>query len=303
MGSCVPNDDPSPLDPGGLPFHRDVWWAHRRPLRPPVQELARERVEAGHRVPRHPAGREGSLRSLPDRDRASGSGPRGSRTASSAPSLPAARRRTERRASLRTRGVICRSPSSASSSSSRRWPDVGERDRVHGGHRRAHLYLDCRGQGSPTVILEGGLTSDTSAWDDVIDPSLASPVCARTTARTTAGATTSASTRRSERLGPRGAAGREEDRPVVRVGRLLLRRPISRLFAARHPDDLPRGSSSSTPVLADYRSEGSPFVPDDVRDRSYWASENDEKLDLDATLDLVRGGEHAGFNSAPIPSW
>jgi hypothetical protein len=38
----------------------------------------------------------------------------------------------------------------------------------------------------------------------------------------------------------------------------------------------------------DYRSEGNPFVPDDVREKSYWASENLEKLDLDATLDLVR---------------
>jgi hypothetical protein len=39
---------------------------------------------------------------------------------------------------------------------------------------------------------------------------------------------------------------------------------------------------------ANYRSEGSSFVPDNVRERSYWASENDEKLDLDTTLDLLR---------------
>jgi hypothetical protein len=38
--------------------------------------------------------------------------------------------------------------------------DIGERS----------LFIDCRGRGAPTVILEAGLTSNTSAWDDVIDP-------------------------------------------------------------------------------------------------------------------------------------
>lgn len=43
------------------------------------------------------------------------------------------------------------------------------------------------------------------------------------------------------------------------------------------------------------------MVPDDVRETSYWASENDEKLDLDATLDLLRAESTPGsFDSHPL---
>ena len=34
---------------------------------------------------------------------------------------------------------------------------------------RRELYLDCRGQGSPTVVLEAGSGSDSSTWSAVID--------------------------------------------------------------------------------------------------------------------------------------
>jgi hypothetical protein len=63
-------------------------------------------------------------------------------------------------------------PSSAPSASARVRPRTSdthvEGSKVDIGGR--NLYIDCRGEGSPTVILEGGLTSDTTAWNDVIDP-------------------------------------------------------------------------------------------------------------------------------------
>ena len=88
------------------------------------------------------------------------------------------------------------------------------------------LYLDCRGQGSPTVILEAGLTSDTTAWDDVFDPIAGfTRVCAYDRANNG----------RSDDVGLHSGDQSVTDleellaakkiEPAVRVGRLVLRRP------------------------------------------------------------------------------
>jgi pimeloyl-ACP methyl ester carboxylesterase len=150
------------------------------------------------------------------------------------------------------------------------------------------LYLDCRGQGSPTVILEAGLTSDTTSWDDVFDPIAGfTRVCAYDRANNG----------RSDDVGLHSGdqsvtdleellAAKKIDPPYVLVA-WSFGGPISRLFAARDPEDV-IGMVLVDTDPADYRNEGDPFVPGDVREKSYWASENDEKLDLDATLDLVR---------------
>jgi pimeloyl-ACP methyl ester carboxylesterase len=160
-----------------------------------------------------------------------------------------------------------------------------------GGHR---LFIDCRGTGSPTVILESGLTADTSWWNDVI-ASIAETtrVCAYDRANNG----------RSDPVGLHTG-----DQSVSDLEKLLSTRdieppyvlvawsfggPIARLFAARNPDDVVGMVLVDTDPV-DYRSQGAPFVPDDVRERSYWASENDEKLDLDATLDLVRAESTPG---------
>lgn len=163
------------------------------------------------------------------------------------------------------------------------------------------LYVDCRGRGSPTVILEGGLTSDTSAWDDVIDPIAGfTRVCAYDRANNG----------RSDEVGLHSGdqsvsdlekllAAKKIEPPYVLVA-WSFGGPISRLFAARHPDDVTGMVLVDTDPVG-YRSEGSPYVPEDVRDRSYWASENDEKLDLDATLDLVREESTPGsFDDHPL---
>jgi len=163
------------------------------------------------------------------------------------------------------------------------------------------LYVDCRGQGSPTVILEAGLTSDTSAWDDVIDPIAEfTRVCAYDRANNG----------RSDEVGLHSG-----DQSVADLEKLLAANkikapyvlvawsfggPISRLYAARHPDDV-SGMVLVDTDPEDYRSEGNPYVPEDVREHSYWASENDEKLDLDATLDLVREASTPGsFDDHPL---
>jgi pimeloyl-ACP methyl ester carboxylesterase len=163
------------------------------------------------------------------------------------------------------------------------------------------LYVDCRGQGSPTVILEAGLTSDTSAWDDVIDPIAEfTRVCAYDRANNG----------RSDEVGLHSG-----DQSVADLEKLLAANkikapyllvawsfggPISRLYAARHPDDV-SGMVLVDTDPEDYRSEGDPYVPEDVREHSYWASENDEKLDLDATLDLVREASTPGsFDDHPL---
>ena len=163
------------------------------------------------------------------------------------------------------------------------------------------LYLDCRGQGSPTVILEAGLTSETSAWDDVIDPiARFTRVCAYDRANNgwsdeVGLHTGDQSVSDLEKL----LAAKKIEPPYVLVA-WSFGGPISRLYAARHPDDVSGIVLVDTDPV-DYRSEGSPFVPNDVRDRSYWASENDEKLDLDGTLDLVREESTPGsFDDHPL---
>ena len=163
------------------------------------------------------------------------------------------------------------------------------------------LFVDCRGSGSPTVILEAGLASDTSAWDDVID---------RIAETTQVCAYDRANNGQSDPVGLHTG-----DQSVADLEKLLDARhieppyvlvawsfggPIARLYAARHPDDVV-GMVLVDTDPADYRSEGSPFVPDDVRATSYWASENEEKLDLDATLDLLRAESTPGsFGSHPL---
>jgi len=164
-----------------------------------------------------------------------------------------------------------------------------------------NLYIDCRGEGSPSVIFEAGLTSDTTGWDDVFDPIAGfTRVCAYDRANNG----------RSDDVGLHSGdqsvtdlekvlAAKKIDPPYVLVA-WSFGGPISRLFAARHPDDV-TGMVLVDTDPTDYRSEGDPFVPEDVREESYWASENDEKLDLDATLDLVREESTPGsFDDHPL---
>jgi pimeloyl-ACP methyl ester carboxylesterase len=169
--------------------------------------------------------------------------------------------------------------------------DIGER----------RLFIDCRGTGSPTVILESGLTADTTSWEDVIDPiAETTRVCAYDRANngqsdpTGLHAGDQSVTDLEELL-----AGCRIDPPYVLVA-WSFGGPIARLFAARDPSEV-AGMVLVDTDPANYRSEGSSFVPDNVRERSYWASENDEKLDLDTTLDLVRDESTPGsFDEHPL---
>jgi len=164
-----------------------------------------------------------------------------------------------------------------------------------------NLYIDCRGSGTPTVVLESGLTSDTSAWDDVIDDiAKDTRVCAYDRANNG----------RSDSTGLHTGAQSVDDLhrlldahdispPYVLVA-WSFGGPIARIYAARHPEDV-QGMVLVDTDPADYRRDGDRYVPDDVRERSYWAKENDEKLDLDATLDLVRAESAPGsFDGRPL---
>jgi pimeloyl-ACP methyl ester carboxylesterase len=173
----------------------------------------------------------------------------------------------------------------------------GSRVDIGGGS----LFIDCRGTGSPTVILESGLTADTSWWDDVFDPiAETTRVCAYDRANNG----------RSDAVGLHSG-----DQSVSDLEQLLAARqirppyvlvawsfggPIARLYGARHPKDVV-GMVLVDTDPTDYRREGDPLVPDNLRERSYWASENDEKLDLDATLDLAREESTPGsFDDHPL---
>jgi pimeloyl-ACP methyl ester carboxylesterase len=168
--------------------------------------------------------------------------------------------------------------------------DIGERS----------LFIDCRARGAPTVILEAGLTSDTSAWDAIDPIAEFARVCSYD----------GANNGRSDPIGLHTGA-----QDVIDLRRLLDARslrppfvlvawsfggPIARLYAARHPRQVV-GMVLVDTDPEDYRKLGSPHVPDNVGERSYWGSENDEKLDLDATLDLVRAESTPGsFDDKPL---
>lgn len=163
------------------------------------------------------------------------------------------------------------------------------------------LFVDCRGTGSPTVILEAGLTSDSSSWDDVID---------RIAAFTRVCAYDRANNGRSDDVGPHDGGESvgdlerllevEKIEPPYVLVAWSFGGPIARLYAARHPDEV-SGMVLIDTDPTDYRSLGDRFVPDDVRERSYWASGNDEQLNLDATLDLVRAESTPGsFGARPL---
>jgi len=163
------------------------------------------------------------------------------------------------------------------------------------------LYLDCRGQGSPTVILEAGLTSDTTAWDDVFDQIAGfTRVCAYDRANN--GRSDDEGLHKGDQSVSdleKLLAAKKIEPPYVLVA-WSFGGPLSRLYAARHPDDV-SGMVLVDTDPEDYRSEGDPYVPDNVREHSYWASENLEKLDLDATLDLVREESTPGsFDDHPL---
>ena len=175
--------------------------------------------------------------------------------------------------------------------------DAGSKINI-GGRK---LFIDCRGKGTPTVILESGLTSDTSDWNDVIDKiAKFSRVCAYDRANNG----------QSDSVGLHTGA-----QNIADLQRLLEKKgvqapyvlvawsfggPIARLYAARHPQQVV-GMVLVDTDPEDYRKLGSPYVPDDVREKSYWAPENAEKLDLDATLDLVRAESTPGsFDSKPL---
>ena len=163
------------------------------------------------------------------------------------------------------------------------------------------LYLDCRGQGSPTVILEAGLTSDTTAWDDVFDQIAGfTRVCAYDRANN--GRSDDEGLHKGDQSVSdleKLLAAKKIEPPYVLVA-WSFGGAISRLYAARHPDDV-SGMVLVDTDPEDYRSEGDPYVPENVREHSYWASENLEKLDIDATLDLVREESTPGsFDDHPL---
>jgi pimeloyl-ACP methyl ester carboxylesterase len=112
----------------------------------------------------------------------------------------------------------------------------GERFEVRAGH---WLYLDCRGSGSPTLILEAGMGSDSATWVSVHDKLAAiTRTCAydRTgRGRSDGGIAGDLAGMSSELAALLAAAG--ERPPYVVVGH-SLGTVIGRVHASRHRDDV-----------------------------------------------------------------
>ena len=135
------------------------------------------------------------------------------------------------------------------------------------GDRR--LYLDCRGSGAPTVVLENGLGSGAGGWGFVL-PELAerTRVCAYDragTGRSEGGPRRPVSAYVEELRALLAAAG--ERPPWVLVGMSLGGTHV-RVFTARHPDEvvglvfvdaympdvrLPSATRLPEPVIADFQ--------------------------------------------------
>jgi pimeloyl-ACP methyl ester carboxylesterase len=112
----------------------------------------------------------------------------------------------------------------------------GEEVEIRPGHS---LYLDCRGEGAPTLILEAGMGSDTSTWSPVHD-SLAgiTRTCAydRTGRGRSDGGSAGDLDGMSDELAALMAAAGEPP-PYVVVGH-SLGSVIGRVHASRHREDV-----------------------------------------------------------------
>lgn len=163
------------------------------------------------------------------------------------------------------------------------------------------LYLDCRGQGSPTIILETGLTADRSFWSKVHDELAKS---ARVCAYDRAG------NGKSDPAGPHTGAQSVADLhgllgaadikpPLVLVG-WSIGGLISRLYAGTFPEDVAGMVLIDTPPPAYFR-QGDPLVPADQRQRSMWADENGEQLDVPKTfLQVLRTSKPGSLGDRPL---
>lgn len=113
----------------------------------------------------------------------------------------------------------------------------GERIEIAPGHA---LYLDCRGTGSPTLILEAGLGSDSATWSPIHDDLAAiTRTCAydRTgRGRSDGGSAGDLEGVSRELASLLAAAG--ESPPYIVVGH-SLGAVIGRVHASLHPDDVP----------------------------------------------------------------
>ena len=115
---------------------------------------------------------------------------------------------------------------------------VGQGERIAVGSGR--FYIDCRGSGSPTVVLEAGAGGGAGSWASVFDD-IGSTT--RTCAYDRAGLGSS-DPRGTRSLGDAAAdlrallAAAEEPAPYVVVGH-SLGGAYARIFAHEHPDEVP----------------------------------------------------------------
>ena len=172
---------------------------------------------------------------------------------------PTARRRSPRgsviaKIALGIVGVVAATAASgatyewiSSTGDAKSYPAVGQLVDV-GGHR---MYLDCRGEGTPTVVMDAGLGGSSLDWN-LVQPEIADTTRVCTFDRAGMGRSEAAATARN----PVNLAGElhalltngEVPGPYVLVGHSLAGKN-ARLFAAAHPDEV------AGMVLVDARSE------------------------------------------------
>ena len=190
-------------------------------------------------------------------------------------------------------GGAGRSPETASSpTSSASASPAGELVDIGG----TSLFLECQGSGSPTVVLEAGLTGDRRTWDPVMQE-LPPDVRACAYDRANIGDSDPAPTPRSAQdvVGDLSAllnaAG--EDPPYVLVG-FSFGGIFVQLYAAEHPDEV----AGLVLVESNHPDEARQFeqhlTPAQIAEDRAIAQDNPEGIDIYASFDETR-------NAGPLP--
>lgn len=158
--------------------------------------------------------------------------------------------------------------------------DIGDRS----------LFLDCRGSGSPTVVLEAGLTGDLRTWEKVVpEVQKQTRVCAYD--RANIGRSEPAPT-------PRTAANVAQDLdalleaagekpPYVLVG-FSFGGLTTQLYAATRPDHVAGMVLVESNHPAEVEQVEAHLTPEQIAEDRQMASQNSEGIDLFTSFDQVQ---------------
>jgi pimeloyl-ACP methyl ester carboxylesterase len=178
------------------------------------------------------------------------------------------------------------------------------------------LYFECQGSGSPTVVLEAGLTAESSQWDQVA-PAIAEQTRVCTYDRANNGQSDAAPPPRTvqdlvdDLDAVLGSAG--EQSPFVLVG-FSFGGLVTQLYASQHPDAV----AGIVLIESNHPNENEDFwshLTDAqvAEDRAQMQQENPEGVDLVGSFAEAKGAVHlppvplvvvtAGISEGWPPGW